>query len=170
MKNAYTEKRTLDFHATRLFGTRNGKNEINSEWNQNIQSLSSKFREADLEDCEDDERVGIVALADKLRNICFVQGLSSDRIQTIVRSRNCRNSSRRGEGNISKKERYRQGTTFGRVVCRNCGKTWRLAAKCYLKDKKDVRVNKLRSEARGSTVQPKFKDLAKATMGVTIVK
>ena len=29
-----------------------------------------------------------IALADKLRNICFVQGISSDRIQTIVRSRN----------------------------------------------------------------------------------
>jgi hypothetical protein len=33
--------------------------------------------------------VGIVALADKLRNICFVKGIS-DRIQTIVRSRNGR--------------------------------------------------------------------------------
>jgi hypothetical protein len=27
-------------------------------------------------DCEDDELIGIVALADKLRNICFVQGIS----------------------------------------------------------------------------------------------
>jgi hypothetical protein len=27
-------------------------------------------------------------LSDRLRNICFVQGLGSDRIQTIVRSRN----------------------------------------------------------------------------------
>jgi len=30
----------------------------------------------------------ILTLADKLRNICFVQVLYSDRIQTIVRSRN----------------------------------------------------------------------------------
>ena len=65
-----------------------GKSESISEWIQNIQRLSSKFREATLQDCEDDERVGIVALADKLRNICFVQGIFSDRIQTIVRSRN----------------------------------------------------------------------------------
>ena len=42
-----------------------------SEWVQNIQRLSSKFREAALQDCEDDERIGIVALADKLWNICF---------------------------------------------------------------------------------------------------
>jgi len=87
-RNTYTKKCTLDFHATQLFGARQDKNESVSEWIQKIQRLSSKFREAALQDCEDDERVGIVGLADKLRNICFVQGISSDRIQTIVRSRN----------------------------------------------------------------------------------
>ena len=34
-------------------------------------------------------------------------------------------------------------------MCSNCGKTGHIAAKCYLKDKKDVRVNKLGSEAQG---------------------
>jgi len=38
-------------------------------------------------------------------------------------------------------------------VCSNCGKTGHIAAKCYLKDKKDVRVNKLGSEARGSSTK-----------------
>jgi hypothetical protein len=51
-------------------------------------NLSSKFREAALHDCEEDERVGIIVLADKVRNIFFVQGISLDRIPTIVRSRN----------------------------------------------------------------------------------
>jgi hypothetical protein len=88
LKNTYTEKRALDYHATQLSGARQGKNDNISEWVQNVQKLISKFREAALQDCEDDERVGIVALADKLRNICFVQGIASDRIQTIVRSRN----------------------------------------------------------------------------------
>ena len=88
LRNTYTEKRTLDFHAKQLFGEKQDKNESISEWIQNIQRLSSKFREAALQDCEDDEREGIVPLADKLRNICFVQGIFSDRIQTIVRSRN----------------------------------------------------------------------------------
>jgi hypothetical protein len=88
LRNTYTERRTLDFHATQLFGAKHGKGESVSEWIQNIQKFSSKFREAALQDCEDDERIGIVALRDKLRNICFVQGLFSDRIQTIVRSRN----------------------------------------------------------------------------------
>jgi hypothetical protein len=57
-KNTYTEKRTLDFHATQLLGARQGKNDSLSEWIQNIPKLSSKFREAALQDCEDDERVG----------------------------------------------------------------------------------------------------------------
>ena len=112
-----------------------------------------------MEDCEDDERVGTVALADKLRTICFVQGLSSDRIQTIVhRNGNTfdetAETALQEEGAVfSKKARYRQGTTFGRKLRRNCGKTGRLVEKCYLKDKKDVRVNKLGSEARGSTTK-----------------
>ena len=159
-ENTYTEKRTLDFHATRLFGATQGKNESNYEWIHNIQRLSSKFREAALEDCEDDERVGIVALADIFRNICFVQRLPSDRIQTIANSRNGNMFDETAETALeeesaifSKKERYRQGTTFGRLVCSNCEKTGRLAAECYLKDKKDVRVNKLGSEARGSTIK-----------------
>jgi len=63
LKNTYTEKRKLDFHAMQLFGARHGKNESVSEWIKKIQRFSSKFREAALQDCEDDERVGIVALA-----------------------------------------------------------------------------------------------------------
>ena len=82
-----------------------------------IQRLSSKFREAAFQDCEDDERVGIVALADKLRNICFVQGISSDRIKTVVHSRNGNTFDETAETELeeestifSKNERYRQGT------------------------------------------------------------
>jgi hypothetical protein len=41
-----------------------------------------------LHDCEAYERVGILTISDKLKNICFVQGLYADREQTIVRSRN----------------------------------------------------------------------------------
>jgi hypothetical protein len=59
LKNTYTEKRTLDFHATQLSGARLGKNDSISEWIQNIQRRRSKFREAALQDCDDDG-VGIV--------------------------------------------------------------------------------------------------------------
>ena len=78
----------LDFHANQLFSTKLSKTEGVSEWMKRVQRLGSKFREAALQDCEQDERAGILTLADKLRNICFVQGLYSDRIQNIVRSRN----------------------------------------------------------------------------------
>jgi hypothetical protein len=159
LKNIYTEKRALDFHATQFFGAKQDKNESVSEWIQNIQRLSSKFGEAALQDCEDDERIGIVALADKLRNICFVQGVSSDRIQTIVRSRNGNTfdeTALEEESAIfSKNERYRKGANPGRLVCHNCGKTGHVAAKCYLKDKKDVRVNKLGAELRESVGRPR---------------
>jgi hypothetical protein len=39
-------------------------------------------------DCHEVERAGMLKISDRLMNICFVQGLFSDRIQTIVRSRN----------------------------------------------------------------------------------
>jgi len=32
LRNTYTEKRTLDYHATQLFGARQGKNDSISEW------------------------------------------------------------------------------------------------------------------------------------------
>jgi molybdopterin-guanine dinucleotide biosynthesis protein len=125
-----------------LFGAKQGKNESISEWIQNIQRLSSKFREAALQDCEDDERIGIIALADKLRDICLVQGISSERIQTIVCSRNgntfdeiAKTALEEENAIFSKNERYRQGTNPGRLVCHNCGKTGQVAGKCYVTDK-----------------------------------
>ena len=65
LKNTYTQKSTLDFHDTqlRVFGAAQGKNESISEWILSARRLISKFREAALQDCEDDERVRIVALA-----------------------------------------------------------------------------------------------------------
>jgi hypothetical protein len=136
LKNTYTEKRTLDYHVTQLFGAKQGKNDSISGWIQNVQKLSSKFREAALQDCEEDERVGIVTLTDKLRNICFVQGIASDRIQTIVRSRNGETFDEIAETALeeesaiySKNERYGQGPP-PRVECRHlpaiCSVAWTL--------------------------------------------
>jgi predicted transcriptional regulator len=88
LKNTYTEKRTLYYHANQLFSTKQSKAKSVSEWIQRVQKLGTKFREKALQDCEEDERAGILTLADKLRNICFIQGLYSDRIQTTVKSMN----------------------------------------------------------------------------------
>jgi hypothetical protein len=66
LKNTYTEKKTLDYHANQLFSTKQSKAENVSEWIQRVQKLGSKFRDATLHDCEQDERAGILTLADKL--------------------------------------------------------------------------------------------------------
>jgi hypothetical protein len=68
-KNTYIEKRTLDFHADILFKAKQEKTDIVSDWIQKIQGLGSKFQEAALTDCTDEERPGILTLSDRLRNI-----------------------------------------------------------------------------------------------------
>jgi hypothetical protein len=79
-------KRTLDYHANQLFSTKQSKAESVSEWIQRVQKLGSKFTEAALQDSKQDERAGILTLADKVRNLCFVSVLYCDRIQMTVRS------------------------------------------------------------------------------------
>ena len=81
-----------------------------------------------------------------------------DRIQTIVRSRNGHTFDEIAETALeeesaifSKNERYKQGNALGRLVCSNCGKAGHVAAKCYLRDKKEVRVNKVGSENKRGT-------------------
>lgn len=151
LKNTYTEKRTLDYHANQLFSTKQSKVESVSEWIQRVQKLGSKFREAALQDCEQDEAAGILTLADKLRNICFVQGLYSDRIQTIVRSRNHSSFDEIAETALeeesaifSKNERYKSNKTGSDLPkCGYCNKLGHAASRCYLKDRKDTRVNQL---------------------------
>jgi hypothetical protein len=139
LKNTYTEKRTLDYHASQLFKAKQGKVENVSEWIQKIQTLGSKFREAALQDCTEDERAGILNLADRLRNICFTQGLYSDRIQTIVRSRNqdhfdeiAETALEEESALVSKHERY-NGEAENPRKCGNCGKLGHSTQACFLK-------------------------------------
>jgi hypothetical protein len=91
LQNSYIEKSMLYFHASQLFKAKQGKDERVTDWIHKIQTLGSQFREAVLSNCNDGAREGILDLAHRLHNICFIQGLASDRIQTIVRSRNCQN-------------------------------------------------------------------------------
>jgi hypothetical protein len=116
-----------------------------------VQKLGSKLREAALQDCEPDERAGILTLGDRLRNICFVQGLCSDRIQTIVRSRNYSSFDDIAETALeeesaifSKNERYKNtNANVEGPKCTNCNKLGHVASRCYLRDKKDTRVSQL---------------------------
>jgi len=79
------------------------KDESISEWIKKIQALAFQFRKAALMDCSMEERAGILTAADRLRNICFVRGLYSDRIQTIVRIRNSDNFDEIAETDRKKK-------------------------------------------------------------------
>jgi hypothetical protein len=102
----------------------------------------------------------------KLRNICFVQGISSDRIQTIVSSRNgnafdemAKTTLEEESAIFSKNKRYKQRTALGKLVCSNCGKAGHAATKCYLKDKRHVRVNKLGFKIRGGITKCRRGDI-----------
>jgi hypothetical protein len=115
-----------------------------------------KLRECALLNCNEDERAGILNLSNKLRNICFIQGLYSDRIQTIVCSRNNENFDEIAEtaleesAIVSKQERYR-GESGTPVKCSNCGKLGHPTQACYRK--KNLRVNQARVERPGKNVE-----------------
>lgn len=88
----------------------------------------------------------------------FHTGLYSDRKQTIVRSRNHASFDEIAEtaleeesAIVSKNERYKvnNANTEG-PKCSNCNKLGHVASTCYLKDRKDMRVNQFsaRNESR----------------------
>jgi hypothetical protein len=155
LRNTYVEKRTLDFHANQLFRAKQNKNENVAEYIQRVQTLGSRFRESALLNCGREDRSGTLNLADRLRNICFIQGLYSDKIQTIVRSRNNEHFDEIGEtaleeesAIVSKQERYR-GDTVSPVKCGNCGKSEHPSSKCYAR--KDIRVNQVKVDKPGQS-------------------
>ena len=82
-----------------------------------------------------------------MHNICFIQGLASDRIQTVVRSRNYQNFDEMAEtavveesAIVSRLDRYwLEGTST--VKCGNCGKLRHASNQCYRRSKAEVRVN-----------------------------
>jgi len=147
LRNSYIEKRTLDYHASQLFRAKQGKDERVTDWVQKIQTLGAQFREAAILKCSEGAREGILDLSDRLRNICFVQGLASDRIQTIVRSRNYQSFDEIAETALveesaiaSKQERYRAEGPLAQK-CSNCGKLGHPSSRCYFRDKREARVN-----------------------------
>jgi ABC-type ATPase with predicted acetyltransferase domain len=52
---------------------------------------------------------------------------------------------------FSKTEQYRQGSVARKLTCYKCGKVDHVAAKCYVKDKTDVRISKVGFERKGNT-------------------
>jgi hypothetical protein len=86
-------------------------------------------------------------LSDRLQNICFVQGLQSDRIQTIVRSRNkddfdeIAETGLEEESVIFSKNEWYKGPETNSLQCMNCKKMGHTSSKCYLKNRQENKVN-----------------------------
>ena len=106
-----------------------------------------QFREAALLNCSEGSREVTLDLSDRLRNICFVQGLTSDHIQKIVRSRNYRDVDEIAETALveesaitSKQDRHRtEGSTP--LKCGVCGKAGHSSSKCLVREKREARVS-----------------------------
>jgi hypothetical protein len=116
-----------------------------------------RFCESALLNSSDGACEGILDLSDRLRNICLVQGLASDRIQTIVWSRNYRNFDEIAETALveesaitSKQERYgAEGNALPR--CGSCGKLGHSSNKCFAREKREARVNPVAINVPGSS-------------------
>jgi hypothetical protein len=81
-------------------------------------------------------------LSDRLRNICYVQGLVSDQIQTIVRGKNYRHFDKFAEtalveksAIISKQDRY-GGEGSALLRCGSCGRVGHSSNKCFAREKR----------------------------------
>lgn len=150
LENTYTEKRTLDYYAKVLFVARQRKDETVTQWIQKIQNMGSEFRDSAMQDSSAEEAAGILKLSDRIRNICFVQGLYSDRIQTIVKSRNpgnfddCAQLALEEESAIVSRFETRSDRPD---KCGNCGRMGHSTAKCYLKQKKEMKVNHVANDS-----------------------
>jgi hypothetical protein len=58
-----------------------------ASWSNRIDTVQSELREAACRICEGEEVIGAMGIINHLAKACFVQGLSNERIQTIVRSK-----------------------------------------------------------------------------------
>jgi hypothetical protein len=87
LEKNYATRRTLDYYACKMFSARQGKSENIASWGNQIDTLQTDLREAARRVCKPKELSGAIGLISHLGKACFIQGLYSERIQTVVRSR-----------------------------------------------------------------------------------
>lgn len=87
LEENYSDKRTIDFYACRMFQARQNPGESIASWGNRIDELSKSFRVAVTRVTEKAQLKGALELVYALGRACFIQGLVNERIQTIVRSR-----------------------------------------------------------------------------------
>jgi hypothetical protein len=83
LEENYDIKRMLDYYACHMFSSRQGPNENVVSCSSRRDTMQSQLREAAHRICVDEELIGAMGLINHLAKACFVQGLSSERIQTI---------------------------------------------------------------------------------------
>ncbi|XP_049957929.1 uncharacterized protein LOC126474502 [Schistocerca serialis cubense] len=87
LEENYASKRTIDYYACKIFQARQGQGEPIAMWASRIDEMQRDFREAVNRVMARENLRGAIEQVDSLGRACFIQGLSNDRIQTIVRSR-----------------------------------------------------------------------------------
>jgi hypothetical protein len=87
LEENYDIKRMLDYYACRMFSSRQGTNENIASWSSRIDTMQSQLREAANRICTHEETIGAMGLINHLAKAYFVQGLSNERVQTIVRAK-----------------------------------------------------------------------------------
>jgi hypothetical protein len=85
LEENYDIKRILDYYVCRMFSSRQGPSENIASWSR-IDTMQSELREAAYRICCE-ETIGAMGLINHLAKVCCVQGLSDERVQTIVRAK-----------------------------------------------------------------------------------
>ena len=80
-------RRKLDYYACKMFSARQSKGESMASWGNKIDALQTDLREAGRRVCKPEKLLGAIGLINHPGKACFIQGLFSERIRTIVRSR-----------------------------------------------------------------------------------
>lgn len=122
LEENYSVRRTIDYYACKLFNARQGNSESVANWGSRVDTLVTDLKEAAMRVCTAPQEQGALALIHHLARACFTQGLNSERIQTILRSKSTQietlgmavETALEEESNLlSQKERGR--TTFMKV-------------------------------------------------------
>jgi len=143
LEENYATRRTLDYYACKMFSARQNKNESIASWGNKIDALQTDLREAARRVCRSEEILGAIGLINHLGKACFIQGLYSERIQTIVRSRGesillsqaIEISLEEESAILSVKERSPSGANGPPLRCNKCNKLGHTANRCLTSER-----------------------------------
>ena len=143
LEENYATRRTLDYYACKMFSARQSKGESIASWGNKIDALQTDLREAARRVCKPEEILGAIGLINHLGKACFIQGLFSERIQTIVRSRGesillsqaIEISLEEESAILSVKERSPSGATGPPLRCNKCNKLGHTANRCLTSER-----------------------------------